>query len=66
MNSLAKSLLALSIAGLLVAGCGKKEEAAIAPAVVEQSDQPTNAAAEQAKSEAELAIEEAKKASAAQ
>lgn len=60
MNSLTQSLIALSITSVLLAGCGKKEEQVSAPTVIEQNAQDARAA--EAKSEAELAVEEARKA----
>lgn len=62
MNVLTKSLIALSFAGLLLGGCGKKEEQVSAPAVIEQSAEEASAAAEEAKTEAERAVEAAKEA----
>lgn len=66
MNVLTKSLIALSFAGLLIAGCGKKEEQVSAPAAAEQSAREADAAAEEAKTEAERAVEAAKEAAEAQ
>ncbi len=47
MSSLLRSLLVLGVAGLLIVGCGKKEEAApveAAPAAVEAAPAPAEAA----------------------
>lgn len=66
MNVLTKSLIAVSFAGLLLAGCGKKEEQVSAPAAIEQPVDKASAAAEEAKTEAERAVEAAKKAVEAQ
>lgn len=62
MNVLTKSLIALSFAGLLLGGCGKKEEQVSAPTVIEQQADEASAAAEEAKTEAERAVEAAKEA----
>lgn len=73
MKFFTHSLMALCLAGLLLSGCGKKEETASAPTAVEQSlqqaDEAVDAAvqhsteaAEAAKAEAEDAVEAARKA----
>lgn len=73
MKFFSQSLIALFIAGLLLTGCGKKEEPAAESTVIEQSLQEADQAveealqysaeeAEEAKAEAEDAIEAARKA----
>ena len=73
MKFFSQSLIALFIAGLLLTGCGKKEEAVTEPTAVEQSLQEADQAvdqavqysteaAEEAKAEAEDAVEAARKA----
>jgi outer membrane murein-binding lipoprotein Lpp len=69
MKFLTTPLIALCLAGLLLTGCGKKEEVAAEPTAVEQSLQEADAAVEQAiehtQEEAAAAKEEAEDAIAA-
>ncbi|MDX9951428.1 MAG: hypothetical protein RBS75_04965 [Methylophilaceae bacterium] len=61
MKFFSQSLIALFIAGLLLTGCGKKEEPAInEPTAVEQSLQEAEQATDQAMQYSTEAAEEAK------